>query len=145
MSARGGGTPSVPIMMAHRHQSSLEGLIDFYAQQPPFADAAERVRATARFHRIVGHLEAMDCPGPGRPYNRPALVRLTFEYARSLESQDKFLVFFFRSVAVGMLDGDLDDPTCTGLRNLVFEVAQFLMTNFFLPCRFCSLLLLVSA
>ena len=90
-------------------------------------------------------VDLMDCPGPGRPYNRPALVRLTFEYARSLESQDKFLVFFFRSVAVGMLDGDLDDPTCTGLRNLVFEVAQFLMTNFFLPCRFCSLLLLVSA
>jgi hypothetical protein len=131
--------------MAHRHQSSLEGLIDFYAKQPPFADAAERAQATARFHRIVGHLEAIDCPGPGRPYNRPALVRLTFEYARSPESQDKFLAFFFRSVAVGMLYGDLDDPTYTGLRNLVFKVTQFLIINFFLPCRFCSLLLAVSA
>lgn len=121
-------------MAAHRHQSSLEGLIDFGALQPLFTDADERERATARFHHIIGHLEAMD--RPGKPYNRPALVRLTFEYARSVESQDRFLAFFFQSLAIGMLDGDLDDETCADLRDPVFEVAKFLMTNFFLPRRF---------
>jgi len=123
-------------MMAQQHQLALQGLINFCVPQPLFADAAERARAIARFHRIVGHLESMDCPGPGRPYNRPALVRLTFEYARSPESQDKFLAFFFQSVTVDMFDGDLDDTTCSDLRNPVFEVAKFLMTNFFLPRRF---------
>jgi hypothetical protein len=128
---------SIMTMTAPRHQSSLEGLIDFCMQQPTFADAAERARATARFQRIIGYLEEMD--RPGEPYNRPALVRLTFEYARSPESQDRFLAFFFRSLAIGMLDDDPDDDddeTYADLCDLVFEVARFLMTNFFLPRRF---------
>jgi hypothetical protein len=87
----------------------------------------------------------MDSRRPGRPYNRPALVRLTLEYARSPESQDKFLAFFFQSVAVNMFGGDLDDSTCTSLRTPVFEVAKFVMTTFFLPRRFCPPLLAVPA
>ena len=78
-------------MAAPRHQSSLESLIDFSSQGPPqFADTEERVQAVARFYRIVSHFEATETSSP---YNRAALIRLTFEYARSAESQDRFLAF----------------------------------------------------
>ena len=117
---------------AHRHQSSLEGLIDFCAQQPLFADANERARAIASFHRIVSHFEAIETANrrPGKLYNRPALVRLTFEFARSSESQDRFLAFFFQALAVSMLDDDVD---LGDLGEPLFGIADFLMTNFFLP------------
>jgi len=131
---------------APRHQSSLEGLLDFAAQQPLFSNADKRARAIARFYRIVGHFEAIETATaattttttrPGSQYNRPGLVRLTFEYARSPESQDRFLAFFFQFLAVDMLDGADDviafDPD---LGESLCGVAEFLMTNFFLPRRF---------
>lgn len=133
-----------PVMATPRHQSSLEGLIDFSAQ-PLFADADKRARVIARFRRIVGHLEAID---PGKPFNRPSLVRLTFEYARSPVSQDRFLAFFFRTLGLGMVDnvdgnvdggdGDVDDldDVCSSLRESVLGIAEFLITNFFLPREF---------
>jgi hypothetical protein len=123
------------LMAAPCHQSSLEGMIGCGVQPPLFGDGNERARAVARFHHIVGHFEAIE-PARGRhpkQYNRPALVRLTFEYARSSESQDRFLAFFFQSLAVGMLDSAISlDPD---LRESLFGVAEFLMTNFFLPRR----------
>ena len=119
-------------MAVPRHQSSLEGLIDFSSQGPLFANAKERARAVARFHHMADHFEAIDTK---RPYNRPALIRLTFEYARSAESQDRFLAFFFQSLALDLFDGDVDcsDPD---LGEAFLGVAEFLMTNFFLPCRY---------
>src|ERR1051325_11396394 len=91
-----------------RHQSSLEGLIDFSATEPVFANEQERAQAIGRFRRILDHFEAAEPPAPrhSHGYDRPVLVRLTFEYARSPESQDKFLVAFFQSVALGMLDNN---------------------------------------
>lgn len=112
------------------HQSSLEGLIDFSAQ-PVFSDPSERARAIARFHRIVGYLETID--RAGSQYNRPVLIRLAFEYVRSSESQDSFLEFFFRTLSLDMLDSDLNDEACAGLREPVIAIVEFLMTNFFLP------------
>lgn len=120
-------------MAAPRHQSSLESLIDFVSQGPRFADTEERARAVARFYQVVSHFEATET---SRPYNRAALIRLTFEYARSAESQDRFLAFFFQSLAIGPLDGEVaySDPS---LHEAFLGVARFLMNNFFLPCR-CS-------
>ncbi|KAK1754137.1 hypothetical protein QBC47DRAFT_302787, partial [Echria macrotheca] len=73
-------------------------------------------------------------------YNRPALVRLIFEYARSPELQDKFLKAFFQSVALGMLDDNdsinlSDDSEVASLRTLVFSFADYLIYHFFLPRR----------
>ena len=115
---------------AHRHQSSLEGLIDFHIQQPLFTDAGERAQAIARFYRIVGHFETIETTTSRKHYNRPALIRLTFEYARSPESQDRFLAFFFQALAIGALDGDFD---LGDLGEPLFRIAEFLMINFFLP------------
>ncbi|KAK5656660.1 hypothetical protein OQA88_4640 [Cercophora sp. LCS_1] len=130
-------------MAGHRHQVSLEGLIDFCAQGPLFANGHERARAAARFYHILNQFEAVEpnhsSQGPAnrrsRSYNRPALIRLTFEYARSAESQDMFLASFFRSLAIGMLD-DADPPfPDPGLAEAFFGVAELLMANFFLPLR----------
>jgi len=125
---------------SHRHQSSLEGLIDFTTTEPSFANEQERAQAVGRFRRIVGYFEAVEQPAlrDGGGYNRPALVRYTFEYARSQESKDSFLRVFFRSLAIGMLDDDdnvnlSDDCVVADFREAVFGFAEFLMTNFFLP------------
>ncbi|KAK3944790.1 hypothetical protein QBC46DRAFT_304165 [Diplogelasinospora grovesii] len=129
---------------SHRHQSSLEGLIDFSAQ-PLFATVDERTRAIDKFHRIVRHYEAKE-PTHGRnnQYNRPALVRLTFEYARSPESQDKFLQAFFNSMALGMEDDgpDLgDDEVAADFHSLLYGFADYLLDHFFLPCLHVHLML----
>jgi hypothetical protein len=129
---------------SHRHQSSLEGLIDFSASEPLFANEQERAQAVGRFRRIVDHFEAVEQTASryGDGYNRPALVRLTFEYARSQESKDRFLGAFFRSLAIGMLDDDnvnfSDNSVVADFREAVFGFAEFLMANFFLPCMSIS-------
>lgn len=113
-------------------------MIDFTAE-PFFANGEERAQAVGRLRRIVGYFEPLEKPFAryGDGYNRPALVRLTFDYARSQDSKDRFLVAFFQSLAIGMLNDDkidlTDDDTVAGLREAVFGFAEFLMTNFFLP------------
>ncbi|KAK0655444.1 hypothetical protein B0T16DRAFT_396971 [Cercophora newfieldiana] len=126
---------------SHRHQSSLEGIIDFSEAHPIFENSQQRAQAVNRFRRIVTHFENNEQPASsryGEGYNRPALVRLTFEYARSPESQDKFLKAFFQSLALGMLDDsdgiDLDDNLAS-FRELVFSFADHLIYHFFLPLR----------
>jgi len=128
---------------SHRHQSSSEGIIDFSEAVPIFENDHQRAQAIDRFRRIVAHFENTEKqPASSRygdGYNRPALIRLTFEYARSPESQDKFLKAFFQSLALGMLDDsdgiDLsDDANVASFRELVFSFADHLIYQFFLPC-----------
>lgn len=66
--------------------------------------------------------------------NRPALIRLTFDYSRSQKSKDLFLVVFFQCLAVGILDEEDDLVDVAALRDAVFGFAEFSMSNFFLPC-----------
>ncbi|KAK0631093.1 hypothetical protein B0T17DRAFT_488932, partial [Bombardia bombarda] len=130
----------------HHHQSSLEGVMDFAATpQPLFANELQRNQVVGRFHRIVNYFETTEQPAPSsrsstNPYNRPALIRLTFEYARSTESQDRFLGAFFQSLALGILDDneniDLsDDGEVEDFRSPLFGFADYLIANFFLPLR----------
>ena len=122
---------------SHRHQPSLEGVIDFSAAVQSFAGAQERDQTISRFRRIVGYFEALEPPAPVKgKFNRPLLVRLTFDYARSPESGDKFLGAFFRCLGLGMLDGSIDlsdDGVVAGFREPLFGFADFLVNNFFLP------------
>ncbi|KAK3687440.1 hypothetical protein B0T22DRAFT_527268 [Podospora appendiculata] len=78
--------------LSHRHQSSLEGIIGLSEAAPIFENEEQRDQAIDRFRRIVAHFgNTEQQPASSRSYNgynRPALVRLIFEYARSLESQD---------------------------------------------------------
>lgn len=138
-------SPSQPSPL-HRHQSSLEGIIDFSTTVP--LGAEQRVQARRKFYHIVQHFEpeAIGARTKDREnrYNRPLLVRLTYEHARSEESQDAFLRAFFRSVALSIDVGDLacdrdvdfeDKAVEDDLRSALFGFAEYLIDNFFLPCK----------
>jgi hypothetical protein len=104
----------------------------------------ERTRVVTRFNYIVQYFEAIEPQATTRGYlevnnyNRPALVRLTFEYACPPESQDKFLYAFFNAMALVMMDNDgldlNDDKIGIDLHLLLFGFAHHLLHHFFLPC-----------
>ncbi len=62
----------------HRHQASLEGVIDFSSNQP--LDPDERNEATRIFHQIINYCEPSQS---NEPYKRITLVRATYEFTRS--------------------------------------------------------------
>jgi HNH endonuclease len=138
-----------------RRRSSLEGFIDF-SIQPLFSSAEERARAKDEFDRIVNHFGGATCipliinpttnntnntNSDNDEYNRPLLIRLTYEYACSEESQDMFLQAFFKSMALSM-NGDSPDlhdiEVEEELRSVLFGFADYLLDKFFLPLRACS-------
>ncbi|KAK3364067.1 hypothetical protein B0T25DRAFT_58169 [Lasiosphaeria hispida] len=100
-----------------------------------FATLAEPLRTQAinRFRLVIDHFQPRKSRRRNnKNYNRPALIRYTFEYARSSESQNRFLSAFFHRLRLGMADGDditLDDD----LRSRLFAFAEDLMNNFFIP------------
>ncbi|KAK3364068.1 hypothetical protein B0T25DRAFT_529208, partial [Lasiosphaeria hispida] len=113
--------------------SLLDG-IDFALTQPLFANPQLRTQAIHRFRCVVDHFQACEPPRfPNKKYNRPALVRFTFEYARSPESQDRFLSAFFHRLRLGMADADGDINLDDNLHSLLFAFADDLMNNFFIP------------
>lgn len=118
----------------HRHQSSLEGVIHFSPELP--LDAGQRARAKGKFYSIVNHFEAdaIKSGNTSNPYDRPKLVRLTYEYALSEESRDIFLRAFFQAMALSM-DGtdDFDLNNDEELRSVLFSFADYLFDNFLLP------------
>lgn len=138
----------------HRHQSSLEGILDFSLRQPLTAE--QRQQAKRKFYHVVQHFEAAETTQidrarkRGSQYNRSLLVRLTYEHARSAESQDIFLRTFFRSMPLSLdsedfeSDRDVDlgsEATEAHLRSLLIGFADYLLDNFFLPCKNVTFLL----
>lgn len=119
---------------SHHHQPSVKSIIDSSGPPIIFENEQQRVRAIARFHRIVGYFEATEKAASkyGEEYNRPALVRLTFEYALSSESQDKFLKTFFESLAIEMFDDN--NEHVNEFREPLFGFADHLIDCFFVPC-----------
>lgn len=122
---------------SYRHRSSLEGFIDFTAEEP--LEANQHARAKAQFYRIIERFEPTNVNRDGTKYNRPALVRLTYEYARSELSQNIFLRAFFGAVALPIeCEDDVDfdkEGTEECLRSAVCTFADHLFDNFFLPCK----------
>ncbi|KAI1382543.1 uncharacterized protein F4822DRAFT_150778 [Hypoxylon trugodes] len=116
----------------HRHQSSLEGVINFSAEPP--LEAAQRIVAKRRFYRIIEHFETSSNNSDGSPYKRPQLVRFTYEYALSEESRDNLLRAFFRAMALSMGD-DNQSIDFEELRLVFFDFADYLLDNFFLPLK----------
>lgn len=122
----------------HRHQSSLEAVIDFSAEAP--LGINQRNNARRRFYRIVEYFGAGGAIDSVPPqYEPPRLVRCTYEYALSDGSRDNFLRAFFRAMALPLAgqdnDDDLDD--LDNLRPLLFRFASYLFDNFFLPSNCC--------
>ena len=126
-----------PATPHHRHQSSLEGIIDFSKRSPLTAEQYRRARR--RFDQLISHFDAADgAPSSSEGYDRVKLVRLTYEYARSEESQGNFLRAFFESANIP-IDGDDDVDLSAAdrrdeLRGSLINFADYLFENFFLPC-----------
>lgn len=119
----------------HRHQSSLEGIINFSGPQPFGVD--QRARARRRFYSIINHFDKTDNSRRRVGYRRPLLVRYTYEYSRSELSQDTFLRSFFEFMKVDVAGEEYIDFDDEGLeiqvgKNLA-TFADFLLDNFFLP------------
>lgn len=118
-------------MAHHRHQVSLETILNFAGPQPMSAD--QRANARQKFYTVVDHCKSAEILKPDDRYSRPLLIRYTYEYARSELAQDTFLRAFFDIMGV---DEDLDlDLTRDGdqLQEKLVDFAEFLMGNFFIP------------
>ncbi|KAI0870105.1 hypothetical protein GGS24DRAFT_493251 [Hypoxylon argillaceum] len=114
----------------HRHQSSLEGIINFSSHPLPL-DAELRDHASCRFYEICQHFDTgLICKGD---YSRPRLVRYTYEYSVFQESRDNFLRFFFRAVDL-QIDGN-EPIRFEDVRLNFLNFAEHLFDNFFLPMK----------
>ncbi|KAH7204868.1 uncharacterized protein BKA55DRAFT_291464 [Fusarium redolens] len=118
----------------HRHQSSLEGTIDFSPRPSPFFSPDELDKAAGILRRLVEHFEPLSTE---KPYNRPRLVRLTYEHARSDQSKFNFLHAFLGTVNITIDEVfDLNDETKKNkILSALNTFADFLVDNFFLPLK----------
>jgi hypothetical protein len=122
----------------HRHQLSLEGFIDFSSTKP--LNPAQRHDATRRFYRIVNHFlpaSEIDSSVRSQTYSPPRLISLTYKYALSDEARDNFLRAFFESIDMSIAKDSSrdDDGDPEALRSSVFAFADYLMDQFFRPCK----------
>ncbi|KAK5626081.1 hypothetical protein RRF57_001796 [Xylaria bambusicola] len=128
----------------HRHQLSLEGILDFSSTEG--LSTIQRADAKRRFYRIVNHFlpdSEIDSSSRSQTYSPPRLISLTYQYALSDEARDNFLRAFFLSVDLPIVrDGTGDDGDPEVLRSSVFAFADYLMDQFFLPCKSVHLLTL---
>jgi hypothetical protein len=76
----------------HRHQTSLEGVINAFASTSQL-NPEQRDQAARIFNTIIEASEPLQHSKGS--YKQVTLVRLTYEYARSEVSRDNFLRFFF--------------------------------------------------
>jgi hypothetical protein len=89
----------------HRHQSSLEGVLDFSSPQPLEPD--QRNRATDIFNQIVAQYEP--CQTDDKDYKRITLLRVAHD---SVISRDNFLSCFFLFVEKELRQGeDVSEPS----------------------------------
>lgn len=114
----------------------MESIINFSVQLP--LDAQQRDEAKCRFYSIVEKFKASNDIINGQ-YNHCLLVQYSYEYSRSAESKDMFLRAFFDTMPVtldGNKDIDFSDKNLEEqLREAFVEFADYLLDNFFLPCK----------
>jgi hypothetical protein len=139
----------IPASAHHRHQTSLEGIMSidgtpgslgFEPLEPQPLERAQLDRATHVFNQIVNHYEPLQTKNG--PYKRITLVRVTYEYTLS---RDDFLRYFFLE-----MERDSDFPQALALfadfdswdiqrknelASRLSAFADFLLDNFFLPCK----------
>lgn len=125
----------------HRHQTSLEGVIDASASSPQLSPE-QRDQATRIFNAIIEALEPLQHSKGS--YKQITLVRLTYEYARSEASRDTFLRFFFQQTQIPTEKTDLDLIRSCDYGPQLSAFADTLVENFFLPCKTTQRLLPIS-
>ncbi|KAI0977461.1 hypothetical protein F4678DRAFT_16139 [Xylaria arbuscula] len=113
----------------HRHQSSLEGVLNFSSHPPPLGTEL-RDHASRRLHSICEHF---DTGLPQGDFSRPRLIRYTYTYSLSQESGDHFLRAFFQAVDI-QISGD-EVISFEDVRSKFFDFGDYLFNNFFLPVK----------
>lgn len=124
-----------PALPLHRHQSSLEGIIDFSSRPPLSVD--DRASATRRFYQVINHFDNDDIGQNHDKYDRIKLIHSTYEYSISEESQSSLLIALFEFLNLSPSaheDIDFQDSTYRAeLQAGLDEFADYLVDNFFLP------------
>jgi len=116
----------------HRHQTSLEGVFDIFESDQRL-EPQKRAQAQRNFQTLIETHEFTQ-PNDGS-YKPITLIRLTYEYALSQTSKDKFLQFFFQHMQMPV------DVSMEELRHICVSkpqltaFADILIKNFFLPCK----------
>ncbi|KAL8291067.1 hypothetical protein RB597_005569 [Gaeumannomyces tritici] len=106
-------------------------------------DNNTRTQAGIRMGHILQHCEvAAANQQPQQGYNRPILVRLTHDHARSNDSKTIFLSTFFEHLQLpltgSITDSDVnfsDTEVEERLRKSVDAFADYLMNNFYVPLK----------
>lgn len=122
----------------HRHQSSLEGILNFSSHPPPLGTEL-RDYASRRFYSIC---ERFDTGVPQGDFSRPRLVRYTYKHSLSQESGDYFLRAFFQAVDL-QISGD-EAISFENIRSKFFDFGDYLFNNFFLPGKALLPAILIS-
>ncbi|KAL8366258.1 hypothetical protein RB595_004840 [Gaeumannomyces hyphopodioides] len=133
-------TNAYPAGPHHRHQSSLQ---DIWPVEIPAMDDDTRTQAGIRMRHILQHCEvAAAIQQPRQGYNRPVLIRLTHDHARSDDSKTIFLSTFFEHLQLpltgSITDSDVnfsDTKVEERFRKSVDAFADYLMDNFYLPLK----------
>lgn len=116
----------------HRHQTSLEGVIDLFATTRQLS-SEQRDQATRVFNTVIEACEPLQSTGP---YKQITLICLTYEYACSEASRDKFLHFFFQQTDIPTEVSDREIIHHCDYGPQVIAFADTLIENFFLPCKY---------
>ncbi|UZP37066.1 hypothetical protein NXS19_004882 [Fusarium pseudograminearum] len=120
-------TPASPL---HRHQSSLEGIINFSSREP--LSDSHRASAIRRFYQVIAHFHDTK----PTQYDRIKLVRYTYEYSSNQISQDNVLTAFFEFLRLPISsDDNVDFGDADELKTRLYEFADYLIDNFFLPLK----------
>jgi hypothetical protein len=140
----------------HRHQASLESVIDPLAM--PLA-SSERTEAVSIFSTIIEHCNSYEISHtlyPDRKYKRSILLKLVYEHAISDLGRDNILRYFLTSMTTHLEENPSAQQNfsvvLTDLGNFeawslsektevvekVKDLADHLVDSFFLPCELPS-------
>lgn len=124
-----------PALPLHRHQSSLEGIIDFSSREP--LSESHRASAIRRFYQVINYFDGNDTKRGQNQYDKVKLVLFTYEYSTNQVSKDNVLIAVFEFLKLSISaeeDIDFKDATYRSeLKNHLYEFADYLIDNFFLP------------
>ncbi|KAM5471086.1 hypothetical protein MauCBS54593_003424 [Microsporum audouinii] len=131
----------------HRHQSSLEEVLDFTT---PCISAAEQSQAQTVINALINHCEALQS---STPYKKVTLVRLTYEECRSVDLFLRQIFTYFDGLYCSSDDTAIQPCFVRGLarydgfssqspetqkreaESAMNSFAEYLFDNFFLPMR----------
>ncbi|OAA64348.1 hypothetical protein SPI_02995 [Niveomyces insectorum RCEF 264] len=117
------------MQLRHRHQASLEGVIDFSIVTN--LTETQHTDGQRRFYEIVSHFEAL--PGSTTPYSKPLLVRGLYDFAAPGQSKDNVLVVFFEAMRIPMVGNEALDYG--SLKSDFDDFAEYMRENFLQPLK----------